>query len=125
MSELAQTTQTLVDPNGERDSRTFSLRVYTATELGAIAEAAGVPEKKILDLNPELRRTVTPPRAYTVKIPGGQSELFSQNWPEVSARSSRFAEPTSSTTRSPLRSFCPCSSTSRATSRASACVELS
>ena len=31
-SGLAQTTQTLVDPGGERDSRTWSLRVYSATE---------------------------------------------------------------------------------------------
>jgi membrane-bound lytic murein transglycosylase D len=65
--------------------------VHRATELSAIAEAAEVPEKAILDLNPELRRTVTPPRAYTVKIPAGQSERFAQNWPEVSARSSKFA----------------------------------
>ncbi|HET7755109.1 MAG TPA: LysM peptidoglycan-binding domain-containing protein [Anaeromyxobacteraceae bacterium] len=65
--------------------------VQRATELSAIAEAAAVPEKAILDLNPELRRTVTPPRPYTVKIPAGQAETFAQNWPEVSARSSRFA----------------------------------
>jgi membrane-bound lytic murein transglycosylase D len=65
--------------------------VQRATELPAIAEAATVPEKAILELNPELRRTVTPPRSYTVKIPAGKSEVFAKNWPEVSSRSSRFA----------------------------------
>jgi ubiquinone/menaquinone biosynthesis C-methylase UbiE len=43
---IAQTTQTLVDTNGERDSRTFSLRVYTATELVAMLRAAGFEEAK-------------------------------------------------------------------------------
>ena len=39
-SGVAQTTQTLVDASGERDSRTFSVRVYTATELLAMLAAA-------------------------------------------------------------------------------------
>jgi SAM-dependent methyltransferase len=38
---IAQTTQTLIDPRGERDSRTFSVRVYSATERLAMLEAAG------------------------------------------------------------------------------------
>jgi SAM-dependent methyltransferase len=45
-SGLAQTTQTLIEPSGERDSRTFSLRVYTATELLAMIERAGFEEAK-------------------------------------------------------------------------------
>src|SRR5919197_1001664 len=43
---VAQTTQTLIETNGERDSRTFSLRVYTATELVAMLRAAGFAEAK-------------------------------------------------------------------------------
>jgi ubiquinone/menaquinone biosynthesis C-methylase UbiE len=43
---IAQTTQTLIDPSGERDSRTFSVRVYTATELVAMLMAAGFDEAK-------------------------------------------------------------------------------
>jgi SAM-dependent methyltransferase len=43
---LAQTTQTLIEPGGDRDSRTFSLRVYTATELLAMLERAGFAEAK-------------------------------------------------------------------------------
>ena len=38
---IAQTTQTLIDKDGGRDSRTFSVRVYTATELVAMLGRAG------------------------------------------------------------------------------------
>jgi SAM-dependent methyltransferase len=43
---LAQTTQTLVDPTGGRDSRTWSVRVYTATELVAMLLGAGFAETR-------------------------------------------------------------------------------
>jgi ubiquinone/menaquinone biosynthesis C-methylase UbiE len=43
---VAQTTQTLIETNGERDSRTFSLRVYTATEVMAMLLTAGFSEAK-------------------------------------------------------------------------------
>jgi SAM-dependent methyltransferase len=43
---IAQTTQTLIETTGERDSRTFSLRVYTATELLAMLSAAGFAEAR-------------------------------------------------------------------------------
>lgn len=45
-SGVAQTTQTLIDSTGERDSRTFSLRVYTATELVAMLTRAGFAEAR-------------------------------------------------------------------------------
>jgi ubiquinone/menaquinone biosynthesis C-methylase UbiE len=45
-SGVAQTTQTLIDGAGARDSRTFSVRVYTATELLAMLEHAGFTEAK-------------------------------------------------------------------------------
>jgi ubiquinone/menaquinone biosynthesis C-methylase UbiE len=38
---VAQTTQTLIDGGGERESRTFSVRVYSATELIAMLGRAG------------------------------------------------------------------------------------
>jgi ubiquinone/menaquinone biosynthesis C-methylase UbiE len=41
---LCQVTQTLVDPSAPRESRTYSMRVYTATELVAMARAAGFAE---------------------------------------------------------------------------------
>ena len=45
---VAQTTQTLVDPGGERESRTWSLRVYSATELVAMVERAGFASARCL-----------------------------------------------------------------------------
>jgi SAM-dependent methyltransferase len=43
---VAQTTQTLIDTNGERDSRSFSVRVYAATELLHMLDHAGFAEAK-------------------------------------------------------------------------------
>jgi ubiquinone/menaquinone biosynthesis C-methylase UbiE len=43
---VAQTTQTLIDGSGERDSRTFSVRVYSATELLSMVERAGFAEAR-------------------------------------------------------------------------------
>ena len=43
---VAQTTQTLVEPGGQRDSRTWSLRIYTATELAAMLSRAGFEESR-------------------------------------------------------------------------------
>jgi ubiquinone/menaquinone biosynthesis C-methylase UbiE len=45
-SGVAQMTQTLVPSPGPRESRTTSLRVYTATELLAMVERAGFSEAK-------------------------------------------------------------------------------
>jgi ubiquinone/menaquinone biosynthesis C-methylase UbiE len=43
---VAQMTQTLVPSNGARESRTMSLRVYTATELLAMLDRAGFAEAR-------------------------------------------------------------------------------
>jgi SAM-dependent methyltransferase len=43
---VAQTTQTLIDSTGERDSRSFSVRVYSATELLGMLGRAGFAEAK-------------------------------------------------------------------------------
>jgi ubiquinone/menaquinone biosynthesis C-methylase UbiE len=45
-SGVAQVTQTLVDGSGERDSRSYSVRVYTATELTAMLARAGFHEAR-------------------------------------------------------------------------------
>jgi SAM-dependent methyltransferase len=45
-SGVAQTTETLIDANGERESRSFSVRVYTATELLTMLARAGFAEAK-------------------------------------------------------------------------------
>jgi hypothetical protein len=43
---VAQTTQTLVETDGTRESRTWSARVYSATELVALCKAAEFGEVK-------------------------------------------------------------------------------
>ena len=43
---VSQTTQTLIDANGERDSRSWSVRVYAATELLAMLDRAGFAEAR-------------------------------------------------------------------------------
>ena len=43
---VAQTTQTVIDSSGQRDSRSFSVRVYSATELVAMLLRAGFAEAK-------------------------------------------------------------------------------
>ena len=45
--------------------------IPSATLLGVVARAAGVSERQLIDLNPELRRACTPPRPYQLKIPKG------------------------------------------------------
>ena len=47
-SGVAQTTQTLIDGSGERESRTWLLRVYSATELVAMVERAGFASARCL-----------------------------------------------------------------------------
>lgn len=56
-----------------------------ATSLAAVARAAEVTEKEVLDLNPELRRSCTPPRSYSLKIPKAKAETFARNWPQTAA----------------------------------------
>ncbi|MFQ5896582.1 MAG: transglycosylase SLT domain-containing protein, partial [Nitrospinota bacterium] len=48
--------------------------------LSAVARAAGVPLQVVLDLNPALRRSVTPPgRNYSIRVPEGRgSELLAR-----------------------------------------------
>ena len=43
---VAQMTQTLIPTGGARESRTMSLRVYTATELCAMLDRAGFAEAR-------------------------------------------------------------------------------
>ena len=43
---VAQSTQTLIDGAGARETRTFSVRVYTATELLRMLERAGYTDAK-------------------------------------------------------------------------------
>ena len=44
---VMQTTQTIIAGNGERESRSFSVRVYSATELVAMLERAGFADVRV------------------------------------------------------------------------------
>jgi SAM-dependent methyltransferase len=46
LTGVSQSTQTLIDGRGERETRTFSVRVYTATELLRMLERAGYADAK-------------------------------------------------------------------------------
>jgi membrane-bound lytic murein transglycosylase D len=63
-----------------------AVKIPSATLLATIARAAGVSEKQLIDLNPELRRSCTPPRAYEVKIPKASAEQFAQSWPAIQGK---------------------------------------
>ena len=65
--------------------------VPRATLLGEVARAAEVPERTLLDLNPELRRTCTPARTWQLKVPRGQAQAFARNWERVSEEAGKLA----------------------------------
>jgi membrane-bound lytic murein transglycosylase D len=62
------------------------VEVPHATLLSVLARAAGVGEKDLLDLNPELRRACTPPRPYKLKIPSAAGETFAASWPAIRSK---------------------------------------
>lgn len=62
------------------------VQIPSATLLSVIARAAGVSERELIDLNPELRRACTPPRPYALKIPKGQAATFAQSWPALQGK---------------------------------------
>ncbi len=54
-----------------------------AVEIEALARAAEVTSRELHELNPELRRSCTPPRSYAVKLPRGATATFEKNWPSI------------------------------------------
>jgi len=61
-----------------------TVEVEDAASLDVIAEAAGVEEDVIRELNPHLRQRVTPPgRTYAVRVPPGRSDGFAARLAEV------------------------------------------
>ena len=56
-----------------------------STDLRVIAKCAGVSYEEIKELNPELRRWITPPNVdkYTLKIPLGTQEIFLENYEKL------------------------------------------
>ncbi len=67
----------------ERWTEYERVNVPHAVELEAVARAAELSTKDLHELNPELRRSCTPPRGYAVKLPLGSAEVFEKNWPSI------------------------------------------
>ncbi|WP_242356221.1 MULTISPECIES: lytic transglycosylase domain-containing protein [Anaeromyxobacter] len=59
------------------------VKIPSATLLSVLAKAAGIEERALIDLNPELRRSCTPPRPYSLKIPKANAETFAASWPAM------------------------------------------
>jgi len=59
--------------------------VEQSTDLRLIARCAGCSYEEIKELNPEIRRWVTPPQfsSYTLKIPAGKKETFQANYAAI------------------------------------------
>ncbi len=72
----------------ERQSWTdyAEVEIPSATLLSVVARAAKIEEKELIDLNPELRRSCTPPRAYTLKLPVESEQAFAERWPELQSK---------------------------------------
>ena len=62
------------------------VEIREATLLSLVARAAGTSEREIIDLNPELRRACTPPRAYKIKIPKESAGRFAEAWPSLAGK---------------------------------------
>jgi membrane-bound lytic murein transglycosylase D len=73
-----------IEPERWPDSE--EVTIQDAAPLALLAAAAGVGEAELVDLNPELRRAITPPRPYQLKIPAGSGEAFAVNWPAMKSQ---------------------------------------
>jgi membrane-bound lytic murein transglycosylase D len=62
------------------------VEVPQATLMSVLSRAAGIDEKQLIDLNPELRRSCTPPRTYRLKLPAPAAATFAENWPAMRDR---------------------------------------
>lgn len=58
--------------------------VPDATSLDVIAEAAGVEVDEVIELNPQLRRGMTPPgERYAIRLPRRSGTTFAVNFPKI------------------------------------------
>lgn len=57
--------------------------IEKSVQLKAVADKIGVTFKDLAALNPELRRQVTPPTLYSLKLPAGRKEVFLAHLNEI------------------------------------------
>jgi membrane-bound lytic murein transglycosylase D len=71
-----------IDVEYEEPLRYDKVNVPELTDLSHVAKACGTSLEEIKDLNPELRRGVTPPNEteYEIKIPFNKKDLFLENF---------------------------------------------
>jgi membrane-bound lytic murein transglycosylase D len=71
-----------MDVQYEEPLRYEKVKVPELTALSLVARASETSLEEIKDLNPELRRAVTPPHEteYEIKIPFGKKDLFLENF---------------------------------------------
>lgn len=71
-----------IDVEYQEPLRYEEVKVPELTDLSLIAKACEISLDEIKDLNPELRRGVTPPNEteYEIKIPFGKKDLFLKNF---------------------------------------------
>jgi len=71
-----------IDIEYQEPLRYEKVKVPELTDLSLIAKACETSLEEIKDLNPELRRGVTPPNEseYEIKIPFGEKDLFLKNF---------------------------------------------
>jgi len=65
---------------------TDEVQLNSSVLLEVVARAAGVEKRELMELNPELRRAVTPPRPFKLRLPKGSAETFAENWPSMESR---------------------------------------
>lgn len=71
-----------VDPHGPL--RFDEVEVPDATSLDVVAQAAGVDQEAIEDLNPQLLRGLTPAGVSTrLRVPEGRGEIFTQAYAQI------------------------------------------
>jgi membrane-bound lytic murein transglycosylase D len=71
-----------IDVEYQEPLRYEKVKVPELTDLSLIAEACETSPEEIKDLNPEVRRGVTPPNEneYAIKIPFGKKDIFLANF---------------------------------------------
>ena len=63
-------------PAGDPPSDTAAVTISEATDLRVLAKCAQVPVETLQSLNPSLRRLMTPPRPFELKIPASSLQDF-------------------------------------------------
>jgi len=63
-------------PSSETHEPIATIAIDKSTDVRVLAKCAGITTRKLLSLNPSLRRYLTPPREFNLKIPANRFEDF-------------------------------------------------